>query len=249
MNDLRISTMTAISKLSSDINLKKLYDNININNTIHFIEYRDNPTKGFSKKSLRKKRKKVEKKVFYNQVTLHLFYEKLINIKVFNNGKVQMTGLKYEEQGKEVINLLIDELIKCNNENTIFEGDKLDLLEYRIVLINSDFDIKYKVNRELLHREIIRLGLCSSYEPTIYPGVNMKYYYNDAFNNLGVCKCSGRCNGKGSAYGDNECKRVTIAIFNSGKIIITGGKHLKQLDTCYKFISNILNDKKKYISK
>ena len=121
MDDLRISTMTAISKLSSDINLKKLYDNININDTIHFIEYRDNPTKGFSKKSLRKKRKKVEKKVFYNQVTLHLFYEKLINIKVFNNGKVQMTGLKYEEQGKQVINLLINELIKCNIDNTIFE--------------------------------------------------------------------------------------------------------------------------------
>ena len=102
MDDLRISTMTAISKLSSDINLQKLYENFNINDTIHFIEYRDNPTKGFSKKSLRKKRKKVDKKVFYNQVTLHIFHKKLINIKVFNNGKVQMTGLKYEEQGKEI---------------------------------------------------------------------------------------------------------------------------------------------------
>ena len=249
MDHLRISTMTAISKLSSDIDLKKLYENFKINDIIHFIEYRDNPTKGFSEKSLRKKRKKVIKKVFYNQVTLHLFYKKLINVKVFNNGKIQMTGLKYEEQGKQVINLLINELIKCNIDNTIFKEDKLESLEYRIVLINSDFDIKYKVNRELLHREIIRLEMCSSYEPTIYPGVNMKYYYNDAFDNLGVCKCSNRCNGKGSAYGDGECKRVTIAIFNSGKIIITGGKNLKQLNTCYEFISNILNDKNKYISK
>ena len=47
-----------------------------------------------------------------------------------------------------------------------------------IVLINSDFDIKYKVQRDILHREIIDAGLYSSYEPCIYPGVNIKYYMN-----------------------------------------------------------------------
>ena len=37
MNDLRISTMTAISKLSSDIKLQNLYDNFKINELIHLI--------------------------------------------------------------------------------------------------------------------------------------------------------------------------------------------------------------------
>ena len=61
--DLRVSTMTAISKLSVHINLENLYDNFKINDVIKFIEFRDNIPKGFSKKALRKKRKKEVKKV------------------------------------------------------------------------------------------------------------------------------------------------------------------------------------------
>ena len=53
--DLRVSTMTAISKLSVDINLENLYDNFKINDVIKYIEFRDKLPKGFSKKALRKK--------------------------------------------------------------------------------------------------------------------------------------------------------------------------------------------------
>ena len=102
MENLRISTMTAVSKLSSDINLENLYNNLEINNIIKFIEYKEKH-KGYSKKLDKKCRKKKEKKTFYNQATIHIYHtNKVINIKIFNNGKIQMTGLKYEDQGKEV---------------------------------------------------------------------------------------------------------------------------------------------------
>ena len=52
------------------------------------------------------------------------------------------------------------------------------------------------------------------------------------------------CNGKGDANGDGDCKKVTIAVFKSGKIIITGAQNKTQLETCYRFIKNFIDDKK-----
>jgi len=240
-DELRISTLTAISKLSQDIDLQDLYDKLEINDIVKYIEYKTNAPKGFSKKALKKKRKKSVKKMFFNQATIHIQDEKLVNVKIFNNGNVQMTGLKSEEMGKKIVKILSDELL---NKNICTK--ELNREYFKIVLINSDFDIKYKVNREILHRDIIGMGMCSSFEPTIYPGVNMKYFYNEKYDNNGVCKCSERCNGKGTGSGNGECKRITIAIFNSGKIIITGGRSENHLFISYNFINTLLADKNRY---
>ena len=43
--------------------------------------------------------------IFFNQATLHILLNKIINVKVFNNGKIQMTGLK--ENLLMVIKILI----------------------------------------------------------------------------------------------------------------------------------------------
>jgi TATA-box binding protein (TBP) (component of TFIID and TFIIIB) len=244
MDNLRISTMTAVCNISNEINLKNCYEKLEINDIIHFIEFKGFPDKGFSKKSQKKKRKIKDKKVFYNQITVHVFLDKVINVKIFNNGRIQMTGLKFKDQGLKVIDCLIKEITKYNIDNCIF-NDELKLNNYNIVLINSDFDIKYKVNRELLHRDIIGLGMYSSYEPTIYPGVNIKYYDNNIYDD-GICKCCNKCNGKGKGMGDGDCKKITIAVFNSGKIIITGGNSFEQVVTSYNFINNLLKDKEKY---
>ena len=96
MDHLRISTITSILQISSDIDLKKIYDSVPITKYIPFIEYgAENLPKGFSKKMLRKKRKKTKKKIFYNQATLHVVHDnKIMNVKLFNKGKIQITGLK-----------------------------------------------------------------------------------------------------------------------------------------------------------
>ena len=145
--------MTALSKLSADIDLNKLFDNLEINDIVKFVECKEK-IKGYSKKMDKKKRKKKVKKTFYNQATIHIFHtNKIVNVKVFNNGKIQMTGLKFEKQGKEVLNIVKDILIE-KNKGEIFDGKTLEITDYKIVLINSDFDIGYSVNREKSHREI-----------------------------------------------------------------------------------------------
>ena len=240
MENLNVSTITAISKISSNIDLKAIYDKIPINEYIPFIEYGHGfEPRGFSKKLLKKTRKKKVRKIFYNQSTIHVVHDnKIVNVKLFNNGKLQLTGLKNEERGRD----LIEELIIYFKKYSILEED-VSILDYKIVLINSDFDLGIEVNREALHREIINAGLYSSYEPCIYPGVNIKYFINENISN-GICNCSLLCDGKGRADGDGECKKVTVAVFKSGKTIITGGQNRGQLVQAYNFITTFVNERK-----
>jgi TATA-box binding protein (TBP) (component of TFIID and TFIIIB) len=240
MDNLRVSTITSILKISTDIDLKKIYKSVPITKYITFIEYGSgNPPRGFSKKLLKKTRKKTKKKIFYNQTTIHVFHDnKIMNVKLFNNGKIQITGLKGIDQAP----VLINNLIEYFKALAIFD-DNTTLLSHKLVLINSDFDLGYSINREVLHTEIIDAGLYSSYEPCIYPGVNIKYFMNtNQFD--GICCCENMCNGKGRACGDGDCKKVTIAVFTSGKVIITGGQNIEQLETAYRFIKNFIDERK-----
>ena len=59
--------------------------------------------------------------------------------------------------------------------------------------------------------------------------------------NNGICNCDEICTGKGL---NGSCKKITIAVFNSGKIIITGGRNYKQCKEAYEFINKILQEKK-----
>ena len=236
---LRISTMTACAEIRSNINLGKLYEQTHLSDFIKYVEHGDNNYKGFAKKNTKKKRKEKSKRTFFNQVTLHCFYDdKIINIKFFNNGKIQMTGLKYEEQGQKLYGELYNLFI---NQEETFDGG-LELLNYRIVLINSDFTLNKDINRDMLQDKLAEGNYYSTYEPCVYPGVNIKYYFNTN-NTDGICKCDLVCKGKGCANGDGECKRVTIAVFKEGNTIITGAKERKQLEVCKDFITDFVNNK------
>jgi|TARA_B110000967_G_C18874181_1_gene557248 TATA-box binding protein (TBP) (component of TFIID and TFIIIB) len=253
MSDLRISTITIVSELNTHIDLIQLFESLQINDKIKYIEKGDSQ-KGTSSKAKRKSRKPEKKKVFFNQATIQYFHNKLVNVKLFNNGKIQMTGLKYEEQGKEVLEELIQMILEIQEkqlEEGIVEKDifttkgEIYLSNYRVVLINSDFDMKYPINRENLHREMVdpEVSMYSSYEPCIYPGVNIKYFYNLEHEG-GVCQCNRICSGKGGGNGDGDCKKVTIAVFKSGKIIITGAMCKEQLTIAHDYISEFIESRK-----
>tara|TARA_B110000902_G_C14093160_1_gene507689 strand:+ start:52 stop:357 length:306 start_codon:yes stop_codon:yes gene_type:complete len=101
----------------------------------------------------------------------------------------------------------------------------------------------------VLHRYLVNKEIYSSYEPLIYPGINVKYYYN-INNNTGICNCSKYCDGKGTGDGDGKCKRITIAIFESGKILITGKITKMHLKLTYNFITVLMiNNKSLFILK
>ena len=102
------------------------------------------------------------------------------------------------------------------------------------MLINSDFSVGFKIKRENLYELLVNeYGIYVTYEPDIYPGVNSKFFWNEETINTkqrGVCCCTKKCDGKGLGKGNGDCKKITVAIFQSGNIIITGARTVQQLN-------------------
>lgn len=251
-SEIRISTMTIISNLNSILNIEKLYDILDLENDIKnniypridFLKYGGDKIKGNTKLN---KKKKNKKNYFQNQMTICILLDeqRKINMKLFKNGKIQLTGIK----DKHIVNngcKYIYELIKTinTNEHIIIEPENFNYIDdkYEIVLINSDFKVNYLLNRDNIFIKLNNLGFFVIYEPDIYPGVNLKYFINSNNKQKGICNCTKKCNGKGTCNGDGDCKRITIAIFQSGSIIITGSKNNDQVQECFKFINKFLKD-------
>ena len=238
---LRISTMTALCDMGCIISLDNLYNNLNINDVIQRIEYQNKPVKGLEKKK-KKKKTKGNKKCFYNQLTVVVnVMNKNVNVKIFKNGKIQITGIKTEENGiatAKYVSSIID------NSNGI--------KDYRTVLINSDFNIGFPIKRKALYNLLVKTyNMFVSFEPCIYPGVNAKYFWNkqNTKEDEGVCLCTKRCTGKGQGNGNGDCKRVTMSTFQSGTIIITGANSIEQLHNVHTFILKIFEEHKEKIQK
>jgi|TARA_Y100000389_G_scaffold118289_1_gene115480 TATA-box binding protein (TBP) (component of TFIID and TFIIIB) len=243
--DYRISTITAVGNINSIIDLQQFFDIFNPTNNIVYVEYGKTKNisnvKGIHPKKKPKKKKKDSKR-FDNQATvfIKLKDETYANMKIFKNGKIQMTGLKAINNGIEAINILIDYIKNIHTEknNILDKIEDVKLTNYKICLINSDFKFEHKIRRNDLHLFITKnTGLVCSYEPCIYPGVKIQYFYND--DNDGECKCSEYCDNKKKT---SKCSKITIAIFESGCTIITGAKNINQINTTYKFITDLVNN-------
>ena len=292
----RISTMTLISSFSCNINLEVVSKYFKLDDKIISMVYGDKPVKNSKQKPNRP---------FFNQATIIVKLDPLrkLNIKIFSNGKIQMTGVKHVEDGHQALNLIMTKLKETKGnvpldkvldsqlehiylvnrktphfkdsypiddanlykERLIVEIEKLmniseiecfsieDLKDFKyqdfqIVLINSDFNINFKIKRNILF-SILKddYGIVSRFEPGIYPGVNNKYYWNKLYKNdpskkEGVCYCKKNCSGKGLGNGDGDCKKITIAAFSSGSVIITGAREKQQINDCYSFINRVFRE-------
>ena len=122
---------------------------------------------------------------------------------------------------------------------------------YRIRLINFDFKLGFEIKRDKLHKLVSsNYNVSCRYEPCIYPGVAIQFNWNSTNKkDDGLCRCTGKCNGKGSGNGEGDCKRITIAVFQSGCIIITGGQTEQHIESAYSFICTCIKDNMENIHK
>jgi len=258
-NCLKISTITAVCNINSSISLNDLYERSFTDKNIIYIEYGSN--KNLSNfKGINPNKKKKPKKRFDNQLTI--VYKDLlnnVNVKLFKNGKIQMTGLKSEKQGKTIVLYLINYINKLNDDfsNILLNNTEttettetsdidssLYLSNYKICLINCDFKINFKIKRKDLFEYLLNnTDLIVSFEPCIYPGVKIQFFYNEKQD--GVCNCETFCCKKNKMI----CSKITIAVFESGCIIITGSKNIKHTNVCHKFIENIILKNKRRFEK
>ena len=193
---------------------------------------------------------------FYNCATINIVINttKDANIKIFNNGKLQMTGIPKPEIGKTVCNYICNEIKAIydkssseDKEKLVINHKRLQLLSYNTVMMNTCYEIGQLIDREALFKILLnRYKLNTIYDSEGYPGVRIEYYYNNLTlqsENEGKCKCSVTCKGKGTGNGDKDCRKISIAIFQSGSAIIAGGCNSSEpIYSAYNFINKILQE-------
>jgi len=258
---LRISTMTVTGHIGTKIDIPKLWDAIPIMpywclaEGILKMEHNMNK-KGMCRHDIMLKRKK-QKKKFYNQATIIVRLAtnenewKEVNVKLFSNGGVQMTGILSEEMGKQSIIVLLrtlKEKVSAAIYKEVFpptsDYPEPILYRYAIQLVNSDYSIGVPVRRDRLHKIFVQIyKLFSTFESDIYQGVNTKYFVNDKrppTTMPGLCGCPTLCSGSGTGTELGSCKTVTIAPFQTGKLIITGARTLGQIQEAYEYVNMII---------
>ena len=154
---------------------------------------------------------------------------------------IKLYECSYELYGDSLKKQLMRELFGRNT-------DDFEILSKDPVMINSDFASNYEIKRYELDSLIRdKYKVMSSFEPCTHPAVIIKYYYNSSYDvNNGKCCCPKQygnkhlCNGRGNGTKDGGCKTVTILVFQSGKVILTGGRHLDQVNSGFEFIQNVL---------
>ena len=201
------------------------------------------------KKHGRQKKKK-DNENFYNSCSIIVKASlniKCVNIKLFNNGKITLTGSKEEFDGYKSCVVLLEEMKKNKDIflDTEIDISKLKITNYKITMINSDFDTNFKIDLLKLLDVLnnYEKDLFTKFNPEKYRGLIIGFYWNTNKKiQDGKCLCKSKCNGKGIGTGDGECKKITISVFKSGSIIITGGRLIKQIDDAYIKINSILKE-------
>lgn len=183
-------------------------------------------------------KKKPSSNNFYNSITLiirvtsghtaDLNKEPKINIKLFKNGSIQMSGCKTIYDVSCVLHKLIYRLgqVKAKIENdtikqiTFVENlDNIIISNFKIDMIYCNYKISIQVDRENLYSLLKKKKVKCIYEPCIRACVIIKYV--PVKNNPGN-------------------KEVSIFIFKKGNIIITGARSKEQILESYNYINTII---------
>jgi TATA-box binding protein (TBP) (component of TFIID and TFIIIB) len=251
---LRISTNVATGNIGSVLYLDKLFEQLNTllipfgypDEGILKMEHKSRVVGASARDILTKK--KAAKKTFFNQSTLVVRKRRLdrpdelkeVNIKLFANGGIQMTGITGLDFARVTLEWLLPILQTLKEP---ISKEPIFIKTLKIQLINSDYHVNATVHRDNLHQIATQqYGLFSSLEKLIHQGVNIKYYYNTSrtVGRPGICMCEKPCPGQGEGDAPGQCKKITVLAFQTGDIIVTGARKYEQLDEAYHFMNQIL---------
>ena len=188
---------------------------------------------------------------FYNCTTVNVLLSQIksVNVKIFNNGKLQMTGISKPADGERAVKYICNVINKLKSHKIITNKDDYTVsnFSYKTVMINTCYELGICINRETLYNILSnRYNLNTIYDADGYPGVRVEYYYNSLTSNTefeGLCKCTNKCRGKGIGVGENNCRKISIAIFQSGSAIIAGGCNaIEPIYQTYNFINNLIKN-------
>lgn len=232
--DVGISTITITCHFDTNFDILNIQKYLPLNlDKIVTIKYDGDKERSViikKRRTRKKKKKEVKKKSFFNQITVLVkpnIDTKPINCKLFKNGSVQMTGAKSIKDAINALDILCGELLiikgiifdnKINKIEFVSNRDSVDISkihDFKVCMINSDFNVGFKIDREQLFNILSNEKYDCKCDTDNHPCVDIKYSYK--------------------GY-----KKISIFIFQSGSVLITGAKHCRQILEAYKFIYRIL---------
>jgi hypothetical protein len=214
-----------------------------IDNPLGRIKFKDTRkvSVGISKKDILSYRSK-KKSAFYNcfvlimRIKIHDTFKEF-HVKVFNTGKLEMPGV----QNETVFTIILQQLLEtlqpyCKTQ--LFYNDCNEN-----VLINSNFNCGFYINREILYETLKKkYNIHSIYDPCSYPGIQCKFYYNPEINIQSGSQIS-----EENKHLYKNVKEVSFMIFRTGSVLIVGRCDEDVLMIIYEFIKNILTTEYKKI--
>lgn len=238
-SDISISTMTLACKINVKFNCRNISKYVDLSyGGILSVKCGNHDDLQTNRTLLPKKqktgKKKKKKSVFYNQVSIYVMVKgknkKPVSVKLFLNGAIQLTGCKTVEHAIEAITKIFIELKKIkaivNLKNYCLQVvehkfvsnreilNMKNVKDIKIAMINSNFNINFKIDRAKLHNLMLIENYEVSYDPEKHACVNIKY--------------------------DHLEKQLSIFVFEGGSIIITGVRNCYQIIDAYNFINKYL---------
>ena len=155
---------------------------------------------------------------------------KEMHLKVFNTGKLEIPGIQTDESLTQVLDLLISILKPIVGESVGYIPNKCET-----VLINSNFNCGYFINRDKLYNILkYKYRINSNYDACSYPGIQSKFYY--------ITKSDPDSQtGQQPAPADaSDAIEISFMIFRTGSVLIVGRCDEYVLHSIYNFLKKLL---------
>lgn len=230
--DLKIATITLTCKLNTVINVQTIghYMELNKDDVVCVKYGPDSIVRSLIPLKRNYKVKDPTQKNFQNQVSvmIRIKNQRCIHVKLFSNGTMQITGCKSVHNFTEVMLMLCRKLLTVKfayntetkktikktfvtNPNAI-KMDKITNLTIR--MINSSFHVGFMIDRVIFYKLLLEKGYTCTYDQCSHAGINLKWKIGEDV--------------------------ISILIFESGSVIITGAKNKNHIWETYEFIVKLL---------
>lgn len=211
-----------------------------------YINYGKNPQEFADKIAKMKQKKKNKVKRFDNQLTIiYKYRDNFPSVKIFQNGRIHMAGLKYPDYGTRIVEQIYNILCDINCRYDILDmpdPENFSYLAHEHYTINSVMVVatmEHKLRRDKFHNYMVINQQLQCIYKAEESSVKIYYYYNaENPTNDGICKCPIKCRPKKKT---NKCKIITFLVFE-GKCNISGAKSLHQVLIAYHYVMNIIKN-------
>jgi hypothetical protein len=243
-NSFTIEELNDIQTRLKDITCYEENVITSINNPTGRIKFKDirKVSIGICKKDIMSYRSK-KKSAFYNCFVLILRLKinttfREFHVKVFNTGKLEIPGIQSDYMFERIL-----EYIKFILQPYIPEKLEYNENSTETVLINSNFNCGFFINREVLHDILkYKYNIQSIYDACSYPGIQSKFYYNPDVEHQTGSQISEE---NKELY--KNIKQVSFMIFRTGSVLIVGKCDEPVVMIIYEFVKTLLNNEFKQI--